>query len=265
MFLGFWIFVFVLIFVEFLVEKPKLAHSKKHHLRVNFGFGLINSLMASSLPLSIVLSANWALNQGIGLFNWIHLPIQLTIIGTVLFYSLSQYLFHRMVHSIPVFWSFHKVHHTDLSYGLSTGFRFHPFELVANIIFVSTISIAFGFDVSTMLIYESLLLFFNMVLHTSLPIPKPLDQAFRILLITPTLHRIHHSNDKQEYDSNFGIDFSFWDRLFNTYLSQPTREQSEDYFGIKNYETRFANSLDEQLRLPIRDWFGQTNSKTKGR
>ncbi len=252
--IGFWVSVLLLGLIEFWSDSGSFSRQRRNRWWVNFGFGILNSLLASSIPISIVLVSQWAHSHKFGLFNWIELPVILIVLATVLIRSFSQYVFHRALHIVPSLWPIHKVHHTDSFCGVSTGLRFHPLELIANIFIISLVSIMLGFDAETLIIYESIILFFNIIVHVSVSLPLSVEKVLRIFFITPQLHRIHHSNDRREYESNFSVDFSIWDRLFGTFLSSPVRETGDGYFGVKNYDPRLSNSIDEQIILPIKDW-----------
>lgn len=222
----------------------------------NIIFFLVNTTLAAALPVTTFGVAVWANERGIGLLNQLGnaTPYFWIVAITVLARSLSQYGFHRTLHAIPFLWAIHRVHHSDMHFDLSTGLRFHPLELIANVTFLIPIVVLLGLDPLALIVFETGLIFTSVLTHINLKIPYKVDRAFRLLLITPRLHRLHHSAHRPGMESNFGADFSIWDRLLGTYYWHGDQEPDGYACGTLQVTQKQAESFEWQFISPLIYW-----------
>lgn len=218
----------------------------------NFGLGIINAAIQLVVPVSVLLAVGWAARNDIGLLNQTDGPFLMNEIAAVLIYSLASYWAHRLSHRVPTLWRMHHVHHADTHIDLSTGFRNHPAELIYVIVFLSAISVAAGLSPVALLAYQIASAAFSLWSHADLALPEWLDRKLRIVIVTPDMHRVHHSATQQETDSNYGEVFSFWDRLFGSYRHLTPDELRAMRIGLGDGHDAGAASLMKQLAAPAR-------------
>ncbi|MBI3433977.1 MAG: sterol desaturase family protein, partial [Proteobacteria bacterium] len=216
----------------------------------NFGLAIVNALMASSTPVLTIWSAHWAAGQGVGLFNWMAAPWWLAWPGTLLARSLAQYAIHVAAHKIPILWRLHRVHHCDVHLDVSSALRAHPLDMIASIAFMIPLVVLSGMSPVVLVVYESVEIVVIVLTHANMRVPRAADRCARALFVTPSLHRLHHSPDRVETDSNFGNVFTFWDRLFGTYRGEPIRADDRFQFGLDDVSREHASDFGHQLRLP---------------
>lgn len=214
-----------LIVLEALLGGPNpAAHRRKRWLPNAALVGLDTLAARVLLPAGAVGAALWAQSREIGLFHALAWPAALEIILSLVVLDLAIYWQHRLFHSVSWLWPLHRVHHTDETLDASSALRFHPFEVLLSLGIKVGLTIALGITPLAVLIFEILLSSFALVTHANLALPPRLDALVRYLLVTPTMHRIHHSTRIDEQRTNFGFNLSVWDRLFRSYASQH-REQ----------------------------------------
>jgi len=247
----FWGFLFSLGVLEFKLSDHNIEPKRSARWPVNIGFGLVNGAVVSLLPIGTVLAAAWAAANDTGLLTALSTPFWLLVIMTILCRSLCQYVFHWLVHRVPLLWSVHRVHHCDTVLDGSTGLRFHPLELLASLALIVPLTLVLGLDPSTLAIYETAEILIGIATHTSIRLPDAVEKSLRVLFITPGLHRLHHSDDLSEANSNFGTVFSFWDRLFGTYLATPKRNYSLFQCGVKGVDEKQANDFGWLFISPL--------------
>jgi sterol desaturase/sphingolipid hydroxylase (fatty acid hydroxylase superfamily) len=251
-FLAFWGTLILLGAVEHLAPEMPGDASRRRRWFVNLGLGIINGLIASSLPVLTIASAQWAATHQFGLLNWLAAPLLVAVPLTILGRTFAQYVFHLLSHKIPLLWRLHRVHHCDEHLDATSTLRNHPLELVASAIFVSTIVVALGLSPVVLIAYESIEALLNLLAHANIRLPPMTERTVRSLFfITPALHRIHHSARREETDTNYGAVFSFWDRLFGTYRDKAA-EVEAFRFGLDEIGRERAQSLEAQLALPWR-------------
>ncbi|MDB5691387.1 MAG: sterol desaturase [Alphaproteobacteria bacterium] len=217
----------------------------------NIGMGLINALLTVVLPVSTVVSAGWAARHQIGLMNLVALPVPIVIVATLLLRSFATYANHRLSHAVPLLWRVHRVHHADTHLDLSTGFRNHPLELAIIGPLLAAVTIAFGFDARTLVVYETVSVLFALWTHLNIRLSDRLERRLRWLIVTPAMHCVHHSSVKRETDSNYGDMVSLWDRLFGTCLFLPRDALVATRLGLGDEFDDGAASLARQLRSPF--------------
>ncbi len=219
----------------------------------NLAITLLNSLLLRLLfPAAAVGFAAFAEVKGWGLLNEIQLPFWLSAIIAVTLMDMIIYLQHVMVHAVPALWRLHRVHHADPDYDLTTGARFHPIEiLLSMLIKIATIA-ALGPPVVAVLIFEVILNGMAMFNHGNVSLPKTLDRLLRWLLVTPDMHRVHHSVIAGETNSNFGFNLSIWDRLMGTYRVAPKLGHIGMQIGVNSLQDpQLTTTLRGMLRVPF--------------
>jgi len=224
----------------------------------NLAIVLLDALiMRLLLPGGAIAAALWANTHAFGLFNWLAWSESLTIIVAVILLDLVIYGQHVVFHSVPVFWKLHMVHHADRDIDVTTGLRFHPLEIMLSMLIKIVVVVLLGAPVPAVIIFEIVLNGMAMFNHANVRLPKHLDSLLRLLVITPDVHRIHHSIIKAETNSNFGFFLSAWDRLFDTYRAQPKRGHTNMIIGLEHLQSAPTHKLGYMLRLPFDGDIGQ--------
>lgn len=199
---------------------------RRGNWRTNAGLGVLGMLVAPAMGgLSTVAAASWAVSADAGLLVSMHAPLWLSVLSTVLVLDAVSYWWHRVNHRCGLLWRAHRVHHSDLGFSVTTALRFHPFELAASLPVRVSAVVLLGAEPAAVLVFEALYTFTNLVEHGDIDYPARLDRRLSRLLITPSLHRRHHSDDPRDLDSNFGTIFAIWDRLFGTFRSGSPAER----------------------------------------
>lgn len=222
---------------------------------VNLGLGVLNTVVLRLLtPVLAYFVAIWAEAHGVGLFNRFAVPVWLSIGGSLLLLDMTIYWQHRLLHRLPWLWRLHRVHHTDVALDVTSGLRFHPLEILFSLAVKVAVVVALGAPPVAVLVFEVLLSSFSLFTHTNLAIPVAVDRVLRTLVVTPDMHRIHHSVLREEHDRNFGFNASWWDRLFGSYRDQPGQAQAELRLGLEDFrqaqQQRFPAMLTQPFRNP---------------
>jgi len=230
----------------------KLTTSKKTRWINNLAIVIGNPLLLRALfPLLAVDMAVIAHERCWGLLNILELPYWLEMVVGIILLDLVIYLQHLMFHAVPLFWRLHMMHHADLDFDLTTGLRFHPIEIMLSMgIKISAICV-FGPPVLSVLVFEVILNGMAMFNHGNIKIPTLLDRFLRYFVVTPDMHRVHHSVIIREANSNFGFNLSFWDRLFGTYQAQPERGHEGMTIGLSQFRDPKKLTLPWLIILPI--------------
>jgi sterol desaturase/sphingolipid hydroxylase (fatty acid hydroxylase superfamily) len=249
-FLGVLVLMLVL---ESLIPRHPTVDSKPRRLAINFSLSGFNVLLVRGLLGGAAVGmAHFAGQQGWGLFNYLDWPVPLEMAMGVVFLDLMIYLQHVVLHMIPFFWRFHKVHHSDLDLDVSSGFRFHPLEILGSMIYKLGLVAALGPSVMTVVVFEVILSGMAMFTHSNIKLPLGLDRTLRWLFVTPDMHRIHHSVEVDETNSNYGFNISIWDRLLGTYIHDGKKPQPEIVIGIPEFRTPEQVSLLQLVLIPFR-------------
>ncbi len=252
--LGLFIAVFALIALwELRAPRRRLAVAKAHRWINNLGLVLLNALILRVLfPAAALASALAAERNGWGLLNGIELPLPLAVAIAVVVLDLAIYLQHVMFHAIPLLWRLHRVHHADLDVDVTTGARFHPIEMVLSLLIKLAVITLLGPPVVAVLVFEVLLNATAMFNHGNVHIPERLDRRLRWLVVTPDMHRVHHSVHTRLSNSNFGFNLPWWDRLFGTYVAQPPDGHAAMTLGIAGLrDPGQVDTLRGMLVLPF--------------
>ena len=176
----------------------------------------------------------------------------LRLLVSLVILDLVIYLQHVLMHSLPLLWRIHRVHHTDADFDVTTGSRFHPLEILISMLIKFAAIILIGPPVLAVLIFEVVLNAMSMFNHGNVRLPKPVDSVLRCFLVTPDMHRIHHSVLVNETNSNFGFNLSLWDRLFGTYKALPKLGHDEMTIGLRAYhDEKYSTQLKGLLMLPF--------------
>jgi sterol desaturase/sphingolipid hydroxylase (fatty acid hydroxylase superfamily) len=238
---------------EIASPRRVLSVSKLQRWTHNLGLLLLNSLVLRVLfPAAAVGIAYTAAASGWGLFNRVDLPYWLEVLVAVLLLDLAIYLQHLMMHRVPLLWRLHRVHHADLDIDMTTGSRFHTLEIIVSMLIKWAVIFLLGPALLAVLIFETLLNGMAVFNHANVRLPGTMDRLLRLLLITPDVHRVHHSILRHETNSNYGFNLSIWDRAFGTYIDQPEKGHSAMTIGIPEFrDPRQVDRLYGMLTLPF--------------
>ncbi|MDQ6646374.1 MAG: sterol desaturase family protein, partial [Pseudomonadota bacterium] len=224
-----------------------------HRWPANLGFGIAGALCLRLLmPWLAIDAAVWARQNHVGLLHLWPLPSWLAIILTLVALDLLIYGQHRLMHRVGWLWRLHRVHHSDVALDVSSGVRFHPLEILFSMGLKIAAVLALGAAPAAVLEFEILLNGFAMFTHANLALPLRLDRALRWMVITPDMHRIHHSVLRDEQDTNFGFNVSWWDRLFRSYRAAPRQPQASLPLGLDQFRDRHEQRFDQLLLQPFR-------------
>ena len=251
---------------ELTVPRRRLTVSKRERWLNNLGIVVIDSLLVKMFfPVAAVGIAIAAQDHGWGLFNVLRLPEWFSIVVSVLLLDLVIYLQHVMVHAVPLLWRVHMVHHADLDYDVTTGLRFHPIEIVLSMVIKMVVVAAFGIPVFSVLIFEIILNGTAMFNHGNIYLPEKFDRHLRHLVVTPDMHRVHHSVIIRETNSNFGFNFPWWDRVFGTYRARPVAGHEGMTIGLSQFRHAEQVTLIRLLLLPFVGEAGRYSFKYIGK
>ena len=253
--LGFFLAVFAPVALwEAMAPRRVLTVSKVLRWSSNLGLVVLNTVLLRLLfPLAAVGVAAFGTANGWGLLNHFAVPFWLAVPVAVIAMDFVIWLQHVMVHAVPALWRLHRVHHADPDYDLTTGSRFHPIEIVLSMLIKFAAITVLGPPVVAVLIFEVLLNATAMFNHGNIRLPIALDQVLRWFVVTPDMHRVHHSIEDDETNSNFGFNLPWWDRLFGTYRDQPRTGHLAMTIGIRGHaEPREVARLDGMLLLPFK-------------
>ncbi|WP_029131820.1 sterol desaturase family protein [Sedimenticola selenatireducens] len=252
--LGFFFGIFV-VMAAWEVRSPRrtLTVSKAVRWVNNLGLVFLNSLVLRVLfPAAAVGVAVLAQQRGWGLLNLYEIPFVPSVVIAVVTMDFVIYLQHVMVHAIPILWRLHRVHHADLDYDVTTGARFHTFEIILSMLIKFATIMVLGPPVVAVVIFEVLLNATAMFNHANVRLPEGLDRMLRWFVVTPDMHRVHHSVEDDEANSNFGFSLPWWDRLFGTYRDQPRGGHEGMTIGIHKFrDPKQVDQLPGMLALPF--------------
>jgi len=251
------IFVFLVSFVIMAgweVRRPRrpLSQPKGKRWSVNLAITFIDmAFVRFTIGAAAVSTAVYARTGGWGLLNSVDVPSVLSFIITITVLDMAIYLQHVISHALPIFWRLHRVHHSDLDYDVTTGLRFHPFEIFVSMVYKSALAAALGANPWGMVVFEIILNSSSQFNHGNVQMPQSLDRILRLFIVTPDMHRVHHSWEVKETNSNFGFFFPWWDRLFGTYRDQPDDGHTEMTIGLTDYRVQEKLGLWQLLYLPF--------------
>jgi len=251
--LGFFIVVLLLVMAaEFIF--PRRLHDMLRPLRWKNNLLLValNALVLRILlPGLVIASAYYAAKHNIGIFNYFKPGPILSAVLSVLLLDMAIYWQHRIFHRVPIFWRLHRLHHSDIEYDVTTGVRFHPIEIVLSFLLKSLLVVVIGVPVIGVIIFEIILNACAMFNHGNINLPKKIDFYLRKVIVTPDMHRVHHSVKANEMHRNFGFNISIWDRIFGSYKDQPQAEHTDMQIGLKEFRSLQEQSLLNLLKQPF--------------
>jgi sterol desaturase/sphingolipid hydroxylase (fatty acid hydroxylase superfamily) len=219
----------------------------------NLGVVLVDTVLVRILfPTTAVALALVANERGIGLLNAVPVPASISLVVSVILLDLAIYFQHVLFHAAPMLWRLHRMHHADLDIDVSTGLRFHPIEILLSMLIKLTVVIALGAPAVAVLVFEILLNATSMFNHSNVRLPLGFDRLLRWFVVTPDMHRVHHSVLTRETNSNFGFNLPWWDRLFGTYRAQPAAGHETMTIGIEQFRDPRELGLDRMLVQPFR-------------
>ena len=253
--LGFFIGVFAVVALwELAAPRRALTVSKVLRWSSNLGLVVLNTVVLRLMfPLAAVGVASFASDNGWGLLNHFQVPVMIAVPLAVIVMDFVIWLQHVMVHAVPLLWRLHRVHHADLDYDLTTGARFHPLEIILSMLIKFATITVLGPPVVAVVIFEVMLNATAMFNHGNIRLPASVDRVLRWVLVTPDMHRVHHSIEDDETNSNFGFSLTCWDRLFGTYREQPRAGQIGMTIGIRDFtDPQQVDRLDGMLLLPFK-------------
>lgn len=237
---------------EALFPRKERVLGRGHRWTSNLLLIVIDSLFVRLLfPIVAVGVAAIAAQNDWGLFNILDLPIWLAVILSVIILDMLIYWQHVAFHHVPVLWAMHKVHHADRDIDVTTGLRFHPIEIGISLAYKLVLVLLLGAPVIAVVIFEIILNGCAMFNHSNVKLPLKLDRILRRFIVTPDMHRVHHSTIMSETNSNYGFNLSIWDRIFGSYIAQPEQGHDGMVIGLDEYQHAGPASLTWSLLLPL--------------
>ncbi|NNE78941.1 MAG: sterol desaturase family protein [Silicimonas sp.] len=242
--------------IEAYAPRRDRVQTRKVRWITNFGLVLIDAvalrLLAIALPFLAIGAALDANANNWGVLNQIDAPLWLTVPLTILVFDFAIWLQHLVTHKVPLLWRLHRVHHADRDIDVTTAVRFHPVEIALSMLLKIGLVYLIGPPALGILLFEVILNGTAMFNHANMRLPKRLDTILRQVLVTPDMHRVHHSDQRHEHDSNYGFALSTWDRMFGTYIPQPEKGHEDMTIGLAWQDDRPAR-LGWSLLLPFRN------------
>jgi sterol desaturase/sphingolipid hydroxylase (fatty acid hydroxylase superfamily) len=240
--------------LEALLPRRRRSFGRLRRWPNNLGVVVVDTVVLRLVfPTAAVGVALAAEARGVGLLPWLALPAPVAVLVAIVLLDLAIYLQHVLFHAVPALWRLHRMHHADLDFDVTTGLRFHPAEILLSMAIKLMIVVALGAPAVAVLVFEVLLNATSMFNHANLRLPAWLDRALRPVLVTPDMHRVHHSAAPRETNSNFGFNLALWDRLFGTYRAQPAAGHEAMTIGIEQFRDPGELRLDRMLTQPLRD------------
>ena len=251
--LGAFLGVFILVALwELVAPRRPLRVSKAIRWMNNIGIVVLDTvLLRLVFPAAAVGVAVMAGSLGWGLFNALAWPFWVEVVLAVVVLDLVIYWQHVLFHAVPGLWRLHMVHHADLDFDLTTGVRFHPFEILLSMVVKTAVIGALGAAPLAVILFEILLSATSIFNHGNVVLPPALDRLLRLIVVTPDMHRVHHSVVARETNSNFGFNLPWWDRLFGTYRAQPAAGHGDMVIGLRQFRDPRLQWLWHMLALPF--------------
>lgn len=238
---------------EVYAPRRKQRYSRLQRWPTNFSISIIGMIIVRFTVGGIAyVSALYAMDNQIGLLNQFLIPDWFSIVITLLLLDLAIYGQHRASHRWLWLWRFHKVHHSDLDFDVTTGIRFHPIEIIISMCYKVIIIYIIGCNPLAVVVFEVILSGASLFNHSNIFIPLKLERSIRLWIVTPDMHRVHHSSKELEIDSNFGFSISIWDRLFSSYIDQPQLGHDKMIIGLNSYRHSPDVSIKKLLLMPFK-------------
>ena len=239
--------------LEVLYPFRQLRMKRSSRWPNNMGIVVLNTVLLKFIfPITAVGFASFIQVQGWGLFNVIELPEVAEVLFAFVLLDFGIYLQHLAFHNIPALWRMHRMHHTDTDFDVTTGARFHPLEIILSMLIKFWMILALGPAPLAVFIFEVVLNATAMFNHSNITLPKGLDRVLRFILVTPDMHRVHHSVIVRETNSNFGFNLPWWDRMFQTYIEAPKDDPKTMPIGIESFRDESEAGIKNLLTQPFR-------------
>jgi len=255
------LFVFAGVFVamaliELLWPKRKLILSKRERWLTNIGISVTGTLLlrlmaALAVPVAAIAAAFYAEAHQIGLLNQVAWPAWIKLVIALVVLDLAIWAQHLASHKIPLLWRLHQVHHADRDIDVTTAIRFHPVEIGLSMLWKIVVVVPLGASPFAVFLFEVILNGCAMFNHANIALPEWFDRILRLFIVTPDMHRVHHSVLRREHDSNYGFNLSIWDRLFRTYTAQPEAGHQGMTVGLNPYQSQAPARFGWSLWLPF--------------
>ncbi len=237
---------------EILASRRELTTGKGRRWLGNLSLVVLDTLVVRLLfPTAALGMAAMVKDLGWGVLNVVSVPYWSAVLISIVVLDLAIYFQHVMFHALPALWRLHMVHHADLDLDVTSGSRFHPLEIVLSMFIKLGVISVLGPPLLGVLIFEVVLNALAMFNHANARIPLPLDRVLRWIIVTPDMHRVHHSVEKPEHNTNFGFNLSCWDRVLGTYKDQPAKGHEGMIIGLKSFRERSWQSLPRLLSMPF--------------
>jgi len=237
---------------EIVAARRKLVVSKRRRWLANLVLVALNTAALRLIfPTAAVGAAMVAAERSWGVLNQVGLPSIVAVAVSMVALDLAVYLQHVMFHAVPALWRLHMVHHADLDFDVTTGTRFHPLEILISMSIKLALVVLIGPPVVAVLLFEIMLNATAMFNHGNVGLPAAMDRALRWMVVTPDMHRVHHSVDASETNSNFGFNLPWWDRLLGTYQDQPAAGHEGMRIGVEHLQDSGLQGVGWMLRLPF--------------
>jgi sterol desaturase/sphingolipid hydroxylase (fatty acid hydroxylase superfamily) len=252
--LGVFVGLFILLAVlEVLAPRRDAKPVKARRWAANIAIVVLDSVLVRLIfKTAAVGGALWAAQNGIGLFNTIAVPLWLAVAVSFVVLDFAIWLSHVASHKVPILWRMHRMHHSDVDFDVTTAVRFHPAEIILSMAWKYLVVLALGAPWQSVLIFEIVLNGAAMFNHANLKLPLWLDRWLRLVIVTPDMHRVHHSTDRRETDSNYGFNLSVWDRMFSTYVDQPALGHEKMQIGLADWQDEKPLGFAWLLMVPFR-------------
>lgn len=251
--LGIFAGVLLLLLLLERLRPRRPVQLRRRRWMANIGMVMLDTLALRLLLPAGALGAAWlAQQQGSGLFNQLALPYWLEAGLAFLALDCLIYWQHRLFHAIPLLWRLHRVHHSDIEFDATTALRFHPVEILLSMTIKMVAVAALGAPVAAVLVFEIALNATAMFNHSNLRLPPALDRVLRRVLVTPDMHRVHHSVLREEHNRNFGFNLPWWDHLFGSYTAQPAAGHEQMQIGLPQFRDPAEQRLLRLLAQPVR-------------
>jgi sterol desaturase/sphingolipid hydroxylase (fatty acid hydroxylase superfamily) len=242
--------------IELLLPKRKLSMSKGRRWLTNLGIAAVDTLVLRlmtlvAVPIAAVAAAFYAEQHGLGLLNNVSWPGSVKVIVALLVLDFAIWFQHLVSHKVPIFWRLHQVHHADRDIDVTTAVRFHPVEIALSMLWKIVVVVPLGASPFAVFLFEVILNACATFNHANIALPTWLDRFVRIFIVTPDMHRVHHSVLRTEHNRNYGFNLSLWDRLFRTYLAEPSAGQQGMTIGLNPYQSEAPTRFGWSLWLPF--------------
>lgn len=244
----------VMALAEWMLPKKERTQPKGRRWLTNWGIIVADAVLVRLvMPILPVAVAFYAASQNWGVLNWFALPNWLAVLIGFVVLDFAIWLQHLLSHKIPLLWRLHQVHHADRDIDVSTALRFHPIEILLSLFYKMAWIILLGAPAMAVFLFEAVLNGAALFNHANVRFSSKLDAFLRLLIVTPDMHRVHHSVIRSETDSNYGFNLSIWDRWFGTYVAQPRDGHEEMRIGLEAYQSDKPSQFSWAMLLPFRN------------